>query len=510
MPVYDNNDPLLWKAYYLSNEGQWYPFPPFDEATHTGAVIEIDQEGFINGLLYVPDNGPGDNDPEIGMIRLTGAYGLCKMRSCYRDQDGDGHGNPDVSTVQCECPEGYVADGDDCDGFRPSWDSDPDGDGLTTCAGDYCPTIANPAQTDSDGDGRGDACDPDRDGDGIPNDTDNCPNLSNPDQADTDNDGAGDMCDDDDDNDGIGDTSDNCPMVSNPGQGDNDSDGVGDLCDDDDDNDGVLDPDDKCPTIANPDQGNMDNDGVGDVCDDDSDGDCLPNVHDPCPYDADCDDDGLRDGTCSPGEDLDNDGDVDPGETDPQNPDTDGDGIFDGTEVGLTEPHDPAATDISKGFFIADADPETITDPTNPNSDGDGEPDGVEDGNKNGKLDEGETNSGVYTVRIDIKPGSFPNCFNNDGHGVIPVAILGSADFDISPIDPSTIVLQGLAVKALGKKNNLLAHSEDVNTDGYLDLIVQIEDSDSVFSEGETIARLVAILYNNTPIEGYDSLCIVP
>jgi hypothetical protein len=28
-------------------------------------------------------------------------------------------------------------------------------------------------------------------------------------------------------------------------------------------------------------------------------------------------------------------------------------------------------------------------------------------------------------VPIDIKPGSYPNCFNNDGNGVIPVAILG-------------------------------------------------------------------------------------
>ena len=33
-------------------------------------------------------------------------------------------------------------------------------------------------------------------------------------------------------------------------------------------------------------------------------------------------------------------------------------------------------------------------------------------------------------VAIDIKPGSDPNCFNNDGHGVIPVAILSSTDFD--------------------------------------------------------------------------------
>ena len=38
----------------------------------------------------------------------------------------------------------------------------------------------------------------------------------------------------------------------------------------------------------------------------------------------------------------------------------------------------------------------------------------------------------VLQVAIDIKPGSDPNCFNNNGNGVIPVAILGSASFDVA------------------------------------------------------------------------------
>lgn len=58
-------------------------------------------------------------------------------------------------------------------------------------------------------------------------------------------------------------------------------------------------------------------------------------------------------------------------------------------------------------------------------------------------------------VTIDIKPGSEPNCFNNDGHGVIPVAILGSAEFDVTTIDAGSVMLEGLAVKAVGKSNKL-------------------------------------------------------
>jgi hypothetical protein len=77
-------------------------------------------------------------------------------------------------------------------------------------------------------------------------------------------------------------------------------------------------------------------------------------------------------------------------------------------------------------------------------------------------------------VIIDIEPGSDPDCFNNDGKGVIPVAILGSDDFDVTRIDPGWIQLAGLDVKVAGKSDKLLAHIEDVNGDDYDDLTVQI------------------------------------
>ena len=46
-------------------------------------------------------------------------------------------------------------------------------------------------------------------------------------------------------------------------------------------------------------------------------------------------------------------------------------------------------------------------------------------------------------VDIDIKPGSDPNCFNSDGNGVIPVAILSSAFFDATSVDPESVLLDG-------------------------------------------------------------------
>jgi len=114
-----------------------------------------------------------------------------------------------------------------------------------------------------------------------------------------------------------------------------------------------------------------------------------------------------------------------------------------------------------------------------------------------------------FQVDIDIKPGSDPNCFNNDGNGVIPVAILGSADFNVTQIDASTVQLEGMAIRAVGKSNKLLAHIEDVNEDGIEDLVVQIEDTDGTFSSGDTIATVTGNLLNGIQFEGSDTICIV-
>jgi hypothetical protein len=116
--------------------------------------------------------------------------------------------------------------------------------------------------------------------------------------------------------------------------------------------------------------------------------------------------------------------------------------------------------------------------------------------------------AGVVEVDIDIKPGSDPNCFNHNGHGVIPVAILGTDSFDVTSIDPGTVALEGLAIKAVGKSNKLLASIEDVNGDGFDDLVVKIEDGDGVWDAGETLATVTGNLWDGTPIEGEDYVCI--
>lgn len=114
-------------------------------------------------------------------------------------------------------------------------------------------------------------------------------------------------------------------------------------------------------------------------------------------------------------------------------------------------------------------------------------------------------------VDIDIKPGSDPSCFNNDGNGVIPVAVLGSDTFDVYQVDVTTVMLEGLAVAAKGKANKLLAAYEDVNGDGFIDLVLKIEDVDGTFTQGSGTATLSGNLlpeFGGTPIEGVGDICI--
>jgi hypothetical protein len=49
-------------------------------------------------------------------------------------------------------------------------------------------------------------------------------------------------------------------------------------------------------------------------------------------------------------------------------------------------------------------------------------------------------------VNIDIKPGSCPNPFNAKSKGSVPVAIVGSENFDVTTVDPTTITLNGVPI----------------------------------------------------------------
>jgi uncharacterized protein YegL len=124
-------------------------------------------------------------------------------------------------------------------------------------------------------------------------------------------------------------------------------------------------------------------------------------------------------------------------------------------------------------------------------------------------------------VPFDIKPTSCPNPLNMKSNGVLPAAILGTMDFDVTLIDPETITLAGVApvrwnyqdvatpyVPFAGKEDCL--DCNEAGADGMLDLTLKfdkqaivaalhdVEDRDCV------VLTVNGMLYDGTPIVGED------
>ena len=118
-------------------------------------------------------------------------------------------------------------------------------------------------------------------------------------------------------------------------------------------------------------------------------------------------------------------------------------------------------------------------------------------------------NYSLRYVEIDIKPGSDPNSINLGSNGVVPVAILGLVDFDAATVNPLTVTLAGADVRLKGKSGNA-GSLEDVNEDGYLDLVVQVYTQCLELETGDAEAVLNADTYEGGHITGSDWVRIVP
>lgn len=176
----------------------------------------------------------------------------------------------------------------------------------------------------------------------------------------------------------------------------------------------------------------------------------------------------------------------------------------------------------------------------------------VEDLITNGGLE----NLGTMNVSLDIKPGSCPNPLNVKSPGeewlwiggedmqqetdassvsaakikpmpqkkaVLPAAILGTEEFDISQIDPSTILLNSIpvlrwsyedAASPVGEEAEV-CECTDYGPDGYTDLTLKFFRDEIIASLGEVYDGQVipltisGVLIDGTPFEGVDCVVIL-
>ena len=126
-------------------------------------------------------------------------------------------------------------------------------------------------------------------------------------------------------------------------------------------------------------------------------------------------------------------------------------------------------------------------------------------------------------VIIDIKPTSCPNPLNVASTGDIPVAILGTEDFDVSAVDAASIFLEGVPairhnyadVTTPVSDANDCACTTD-GPDGFTDLVLEFETQDLVdvliakdpdLVEGQVLTLTLTGALINGSIEGTD--CVV-
>ncbi len=104
-------------------------------------------------------------------------------------------------------------------------------------------------------------------------------------------------------------------------------------------------------------------------------------------------------------------------------------------------------------------------------------------------------------IFVDIKPGSDPNAVNPRSKGVIPVAVLGSVDFDAMQVDFSTV---GFGPDEASPVHD--GHVENVNGDGFDDMVFHFKVSDTGIACGDTDATLTGETFGGDLITGTDAV----
>jgi hypothetical protein len=123
------------------------------------------------------------------------------------------------------------------------------------------------------------------------------------------------------------------------------------------------------------------------------------------------------------------------------------------------------------------------------------------------------------TVSLDVRPGSCPNPISARASGVLPVAIMGTADFDVNDIDVSSLRLAGVAPITANQSDEAAPTSTDScdcsesGPDGWMDLALKFRNQDIVAAigtqSGVQVLNVTGTLLDGTSLEGQDCVLFV-
>ena len=126
-------------------------------------------------------------------------------------------------------------------------------------------------------------------------------------------------------------------------------------------------------------------------------------------------------------------------------------------------------------------------------------------------YDEGQEPPEPVQVEIDVKPGDQINTVNTRSHGVIPVAVLTTPDFDAAGIDGSTACFGDAEDRSQVDCSELTGAGalEDVDGDGDRDLMLHFHTDETGIDEGDESACLSAATFDGVVVEGCDAISTV-
>lgn len=113
----------------------------------------------------------------------------------------------------------------------------------------------------------------------------------------------------------------------------------------------------------------------------------------------------------------------------------------------------------------------------------------------------------ILEVGIDVRPGSDLNPVRPASRGVLPVALLGSESFDVSEVDPGSL---GCGRNAARPVHAAGGHLEDVNRDGYADLVSHYAIAETGIAAGDAEACVRGELLDGRSFEACDAIATRP
>ena len=110
-------------------------------------------------------------------------------------------------------------------------------------------------------------------------------------------------------------------------------------------------------------------------------------------------------------------------------------------------------------------------------------------------------------INIDIYPNRVPNRVFLSRNYTLYVAVLGSANFDVSNLNSATVKFGKIGTEASPVRAPLI---RDLNHDGYLDAMYGFRTFDCGFALGDTQGLLKGSTASGTDVKGSDSVLVLP